>query len=185
VGGLIHNPGARTAATVAGGRFALWLLPDAAARQWLAALIHDLAREFQTVAFEPHLTLLGGIHGAEPALTATLANLADRMKAMALRPSAVQYRPEYFRSVYIGIVSDAALDQSRGDAAALYGGSAAAFEPHISLLYGDLPEETKHVIAVRLSDRLPHRIPCDRVALYDLAGKPDAWSAVATVSLGK
>lgn len=166
------------------GRFGLWLMPEAGARDDLRARIAGLARGYGGVPFEPHVTLLGGVNDEAAGLAARLQTLAAQLRVMTVRPAEIQHRPEYFRCLYIKIVPDAALDRARGLARSLFRhGATAPFEPHISLLYGDLPEALKGTVAARLARWLPRTLRLDRLALYDLAGSPDAWSEMDAVSL--
>jgi len=163
---------------VLSGRFGLWLMPEAGVRDALQSQIAGLAREYGTVPFEPHVTLLGGIPD-QAALTAPLASLAAQVGTMTVRLGDIRYQCEYFRCLYIEIKPDAALVRARDLARSLFGGAPAGpFEPHVSLLYGDMPEELKGAIAARLSDRVPRTMRLERLALYDLAGRPDTWSAI-------
>ena len=43
--------------------YSLWLIPAGEVRQQLAKTIFDLSREYAAPAFEPHVTLAGGIVG--------------------------------------------------------------------------------------------------------------------------
>lgn len=152
-------------------------MPEAGAADELRALIAALAREFASVPFEPHVTLLGGIHGAAASLGGPLRALAAQSQAMTVRLADIHYRPAYFRCLTIEVEANAALARARGLARSLFRHDpVGAFEPHVSLLYGDMPEALKRDIAARLATRLPRTLRLDRVALYDLAGSADTWS---------
>jgi 2'-5' RNA ligase len=159
------------------GRFGVWLMPEAGVAEELRTLIAGLALEYGGVAFEPHVTLLGGIHGDAASLGVPLASLAAQCGTMTVRLGGIGHRPEYFRCLYIEIEPDPALDRARTLTRSLFQHTpAGVFEPHISLLYGDMPEALKAGIAARLCHRAPRTLRLERVALYDLNGSPDAWS---------
>ncbi len=163
------------------GRFGVWLMPEINMRQALCELIGALASEYGTVPFEPHITLLSGIDAEREVLSAGMRALAGQLTAVTVELGSVEYRPEYFRSLYVAVRPHGLLETARDLARSQFRHALAGpYEPHVSLLYGDLPEGLKHAAAARLSHRLPRTMRLDRVSLYDLSGAPDAWSMVET-----
>ena len=153
-------------------------------REALCELISALALEYGTVPFEPHVTLLSGIDAEREVLSAGMQALADRLTAVTVALGGVEYRPEYFRSLYAAVRPHGLLEAARDLARSQFRHApTGTYEPHVSLLYGDLPEGLKRASAARLSHRLPRAMRLDRVSLYDLSGAPDAWSMVETRAL--
>jgi len=163
----------------------LWLMPNPADQAFLASLIGELASRFGTPIFAPHLTLRGDTD-------ATFERLHDEVRAAAsaLQPFAepinsVETTEAFFRAFYVRFAVSVPLDRlkRRLDPEGLED-----FMPHVSLLYGKLPEVVKAPAAAEFRQRLAGRaMTFDRVCVVR-SGQDIAiadWTIQATVPLGR
>jgi len=162
----------------------LWLMPNEADAQRLAVLVADLARRFDTPLFTPHLTLKGDSALPPAALEAATAKAAHEVAAFAQPIAAIETSAAYFRAFYARFTVSPALARLKR---ALDGDAADVFMPHVSLLYGDLPETVKAPAAAEFAGRLVGwSVRFDRVAVVRSGQDiPIAdWSVVASKTLG-
>ena len=153
----------------------LWLTPSEPARTFFRETIHRLAATHDAPIFEPHLTLGPGsvaqleqAHAAAIELpTIGLASTSKFTKTLFVR---FQLAPAL-----------AALRQSLGV-------DAAGFDPHLSLLYREMPEMTKRELVssiilpfatVSFTSIQAVRCPSETSTATDVA----AWEILATKSL--
>lgn len=122
--------------------YSLWLKPAAGAPlyQKLAQEIAAQAKEHSSPAFEPHVTLLGGIDGDQDSVLATATSLAAKLQKLRLNFLDVSHGATYHRCVYILVAKEPPIMQAGQLARQEFGmeGSADAYMPHVSLLYADL-----------------------------------------------
>jgi 2'-5' RNA ligase len=166
--------------------FSLWLVPEGEARRELAGMIARLARSLGTPAFQPHVTLLGGIEGTARGVTAAAGSLAARIPCLTVRLSGTGMRREYFRCLYLEVAPSRALLRARRLAEAAFGRvGSGAFEPHVSLAYGGVPKSKKQAA---FSPPAGAVVPAFEVLSLDVvrtAGPVADWTLVARFALGR
>jgi hypothetical protein len=147
------------------GSYALWLVPQGAARRRLAAAIRRLGRKHGGPVFAPHVTLLGGIEGDGATVMARLARLAAATRCFDVRLSGAGFRDEYFRCLFLRAQRTAALQAA------------------LSLFYGRLADGVRRREAAAIGDRMVLRFPVRAIDLVATKGEPEAWRRVRRVRL--
>jgi 2'-5' RNA ligase len=137
-------------------------------------VIAGLARRHGTEAFEPHVTLLGGLAGAEETLSAA------RRLAAGLRPFEVQLLGastglEFLHCVFVTVAGTPELVGARTLAREAFGVQPAEpFRPHLSLVYGDLGAEEKEFARLAAGE-LRSSFVADALHLVDTSGPASRW----------
>jgi 2'-5' RNA ligase len=166
-------------------RYALWLLLAEPAHARYADLIRRLSERHATPPFEPHVTLLGKIAGEETGLVARAEQLARELAPFDIQLLDAVCLDEYFRALFIEVALAPPLNDARAAACRRFGRRAAdEFYPHLSLLYGDLPEREKESILDDIGRYFDETVRIDRIALWRVDGAPAAWRALAHCALG-
>jgi len=162
----------------------LWLMPEGEARVRLARLIARLSARFSTPPFPPHVTLLPGIRGREDDLLAASAALAASLRPFPVRLRGVEGRDEPFRCLFVPAVPDEPLVSAHAAASRGFGREPdPAFLPHLSLVYGTLPPETKWPLAMELGPAVPGSIEATRLHVWRTEGPVGDWREVGTFAL--
>lgn len=164
--------------------FSLWMLPPADVGDRFRSLIADLSRRTGTPAFEPHLTLAGGIDAAtERAAAARVAPLAARLPPLPIRLTEVGTTGEYYRCLFIHAERTPLLQRAHHEACAVLAQEPGDFMPHLSLIYGEIGAADKARIITDIGTRFDLAFTVERLALYSTAGPPPAWRRVAALAL--
>lgn len=162
----------------------MWLVPEAAQQDRLAALVEGLAARCGTPSFVPHVTLLGGLDAKVAVLERALVGLAACQPPLGLPALGATGHDEYFRRVVVELEATPELLRLRERALARLGaGSGRRFAPHLSLVYGWLPDSEAAALAGEIAPELPAAIRCDTVALVRTQGPPAAWREVVRHAL--
>jgi 2'-5' RNA ligase len=160
-------------------------MPTGEVRQRLAGTILDLSREYAAPAFEPHVTLAGGIVGSAREVAAKMRDLARRIPPFAVRLAEVDFLDEYFRCLFVRVATTHPIMEANKAAREVYSlKQPPAFMPHLSLLYGDLPSNVKGRIIASLGRRLELEFKVSSLQLYLIKNEPTAWRRVASFPLG-
>lgn len=163
-----------------GARRSLWALPSGPDRAGLAAVIDALARLSGTDGFEPHITIVGSVPGPHEA-----AGAIDRLAATT-GPFTVELpelvdTDEHFRCIVANVRLDGPLARLHHDACAAFGTATEGFEPHVSLVYGDLPPDERARLREHVDLALPGHVRIDAISLVDTEGVDTRdWSTLAT-----
>ena len=131
----------------------LFALVDAHRRSSPAVGGNDLrfGRGYAAPAFEPHVTLAGGIVGPARALAAKVRELARRIPPFTVRLTAVDGLDEYFRCLFVRVATTHPIMTANKAAREVFHlEKQPAFMPHLSLLYGNLPASVKERIIASL-----------------------------------
>ena len=144
-----------------------WLVPVAGPeRDRLSAVISGLASEHDTPAFTPHVTLTDPVEGEEMAVLGVLQQVLSGREAFEVKLNGFGHEPEYFRSLYLTVPDSEPLSKLNEAAREAFEQIRPAYRPHLSLLYSDLPEESKDAIATGLDLELPLTLRFEGVELW-------------------
>ena len=160
-------------------------MPTGEVRQRLAGTILDLSREYAAPAFEPHVTLAGGIVGPAREVASKMAELARRIQPFTIRLTELDFLDEYFRCLFVRVATTHPIMKANKVARAVFHlEKQPAFMPHLSLLYADLPSDVKERIVTPLGRRFELEFKVSGLHLYLTKSEPAAWRRVARVGLG-
>jgi 2'-5' RNA ligase len=150
-------------------------MPSEELHSSLTTVIAGLARRHGTDAFEPHVTLLGGLEGPGETLLS-----AARELALGLRPFEIQLLGastglEFFHCVFVSAAGTPALLEARARAREAFGvGPEEPFRPHLSLVYGDLGAEEREFARLAAGD-LKSSFVADALHVVDTSGPVPGW----------
>ncbi|WP_282605303.1 2'-5' RNA ligase family protein [Pelagibius sp. Alg239-R121] len=154
------------------GSYTLWLLPCKEDEAWLRSVIVELSAELGTEAFDPHVTILGGLSGIDDSTEAGIQRIADDHSAITAQVDEIGFLPEVFRAFFLSLGGQPALtslfNQSK-TLESIY--SRPEFTPHVSLVYGEPDLTVKQALKLRLQDMVSGRsLRFDRLG-YAYSGK--------------
>jgi len=165
--------------------YSLWLMPTGEVRRRLATTILELGGKYSTPAFEPHVTLAGGIVGPAGQVASKMRDLARRIPPFTVRLTTVDGLEEYFRCLFVRVVPTHPIMSAHEAAREVFHlERQPAFTPHLSLLYGRLPSDMKERIIVLLGRQFELDFKASRLHLYLIKGQPAAWRRAASCGLG-
>jgi 2'-5' RNA ligase len=128
-----------------------WLCPAEPARRQLAAMIRDLAARFAAPVFEPHVTLYVTSTDREDP-NKVLAEVRSRQREYRLPIRGLDYSDKFTKTLFVEFAPDTGLARLSED---LRRASASPndyeLNPHLSLLYKDMDQETKRGLAVSIA----------------------------------
>jgi len=164
--------------------YSLWLMPRGEVRQRLAGTILNLSRQYAAPAFEPHVTLAGGIVGPAREVAAKMADLARRIPPFTIRLTEVDFLDEYFRCLFVRVAPTQPVMKANQVARAVFSlEKQPAFMPHLSLLYAHLPSGVKQGIAASLGRRFELEFKVCDLHLYLIEREVAAWWRTARCGL--
>ena len=162
----------------------LWLVPPPALHDRLAATIAILASRYGTAAFEPHVTLLGGLAGPEETLLSGARVLAERLRPFEVRLREASAGVDFFRCVFVTVDETPELLRAHALAREALGtATAEAFRPHLSLVYGRLGAEEKEA-ARQAAGELRSCFSADALHVVDTNGDVPGWRRLASYRFG-
>lgn len=169
-----------TASDTTERRFALWLVPAEPARAALTAVIRRLAEQYNAPTFEPHVTVYGGCLTDGDAMCELLDTIVTNVPPLTLTVKELDWTDEFFKTLFIAFESsDELADLCERMRRGLSRPAPYYLQPHLSLLYKQMPTDQKRRIIAGL-DPPPSRITCDEARIVSPANPTAAWRDVAS-----
>lgn len=162
-------------------RRSLWICPTGGALGRIREAMRRVRARGGGPEFEPHVTLLDGIEAAAADAGCRLETLCARLRPFTIRLGRIAWRAEYFRCLFAGVEPSAELAAARAAAEEVFGlRPSARFEPHLSLLYGELDEALKQALAAELGGELAASFRATGVRLVNASALAPvaAWRTV-------
>jgi 2'-5' RNA ligase len=161
------------------------LVPTGEVRQRLAETILDLSRQYAAPAFEPHVTLAGGIVGPAREVASKIRDLARRIPPFTVRLTEVTGLDEYFRCLFVRVaITHPIMRANKAAREVFHLAKQPPFMPHLSLLYGNLPSSVKERIVASLGRQFELEFEARSLHLYLIRGAPQAWRRVVSFDVG-
>jgi 2'-5' RNA ligase len=165
-----------------------WLIPAEPARAYFQTLIADLARRFEAPAFEPHVTLYGTKAAGENPKK-VLENARAILKPVRLSIAGIDFSDKFTKTLFVQFRPDKGVTEL-SDRLRSASASQCEYEvnPHLSLIYRKMPDETK--LQIKDSVRLPFdEVQFDSVkaiispAMVESSQDVERWRVVAAEPL--
>ncbi len=162
-----------------GNGYSVWLMPTGKAYEQFSGLIKTLAEEYHGPVFEPHVTLLGGVRQAEDEILRRAAELVSGQPPFAIRVRTVEYHDVYFRALFVRAENTAPLQAFYTRAQALFAlPDLPEYLPHLSLLYGNVPQPVKEHIIQAIGRDHTTAFPVRSVHVVNTTGEAQTWYRV-------
>jgi putative hydrolase of the HAD superfamily len=169
--------------------FSLWLLPTRQESVALQAIIDRLAEENGAPRFLPHVTVFTGTCTRHDALPEWVAALAAEVPPFSLSVSGVRHSSYRMESVVIGFDMHASLTSlNRGMGARLGKAPSTSLNPHLSLIYKEMPAAQRSAMVPGLACEKEH-IRMDRICVAAPIGNNwfcvESWQRFGECPLGR
>lgn len=168
----------------AGPLYSLWLMPEGEEQRQFADIITRLAERFGTPTFEPHVTLLGGLHGAERDIVTKISDIVRTMRPVDIRTSTLHSQEDYFRQLFVQVEKSRPLMETRARVKVLAGGRRERpYSPHVSLMYGSVRYQDREALLMEMGGEIVTEFQTKTLHVVDTAGTPERWRRVASFPL--
>ena len=165
----------------------VWIRPTGAAMDRLQEAIRYLHSRVGGPPVKAHVSLLGGLDLPPEDAQARLRGLVSRLKPFEIRLGRIEWRPEYYRCLFVAVEpSEQLLAAHVAAHEAFERPLPDTFEPHVSLLYGDIEESLKKQLASELGGAVETEFIAAAVDLVNATEKvPIAqWSTFKAAKIG-
>jgi len=160
--------------------YSLWIIPDSKTKESLSKIINKLSKKYNSIVFEPHMTLLGVINCNEKTIIKGVKKLVKTVNPFTLTLSKVSFSTTYFQSVFVRVKSTAKLMEVNLAAKKILKIDNDMFIPHISLLYGNYEMKVREQIAEQI--KLPKMaFKAKEIGIVPIRQDPSEWKALIKI----
>ena len=168
-------------------KYSLWITPKGENGTQLQALVSKLAQQCEGPDFIPHITLAGHIYVVESELTEEKRKvdvLASKLGKFYVTLTKYGFMDEEHRCLYL-LAESPELQAAYQTAATIFPQVETEHftkMPHLSVLYGKYPEETKQEI-IRANPIKPISFEVSSIDLFLTEGSANEWQKVHSAEL--
>ncbi len=164
--------------------YSLWLMPEGSVYERMVNTIARIGHQHDTPQFEPHVTLLGSVHGAQQEVLQLSEMLAQQLTPYEIELTRIEYLDEEFCCLFLRVVETDEVMSANQMARHVFGREHdSPYVPHLSLMYGDVPVEIKQQIIHELDGGLSLRFDVDRLHVFSTTLPTDRWSRLESFPL--
>ncbi|HWU24437.1 MAG TPA: 2'-5' RNA ligase family protein [Candidatus Paceibacterota bacterium] len=157
----------------------LFLMPRGEGAIELQALILTLSEEYGGPVFLPHVTLLARIPESDENVVLEKTHiLASDMEHISLSLGELESQDSYFKALYLVVRDQKEMRALHERASLLFSRQPdVSYQAHLSLLYGNYPEERKAQTRAELN--VPEiSFVADAIHVYRTPGSVDTWQKI-------
>lgn len=160
----------------------LWLIPTGKAYEKFSNLIKKLAKEYNAPVFEPHITLLGDFMQPEEECIELTKQLVSGQNPFIITMDEIDYEDFYFRTLFVRAEKSGTLLNLHNRSKEIFEMNIPPYMPHLSLLYGTFPVETKEKIIKEIGRDQSAQFEISSVHLIK-GGEVEDWQIVGEFPL--
>lgn len=177
-----------------GGSYSIWLMPEGDVFDKFSKLIIKISDEYNSPKYQPHVTLLGGLVGfTKEEVISKATELADSIEPFTITLTEVTYptsypndHEAYYRSLYILAERTEPLMKANELARKMFGREGdLPFNPHLSIVYGPFPAETKEGIISKVGGEFNVSFEVNSIYLWSDNGLPHEWKLIKKIPLAR
>lgn len=160
----------------------LWLIPTGQAYEKFSNLIKKLAEEYNAPVFQPHVTLLGDFMQPEEECIRLTKQVVSGQKPFTFNMGEIGYEDFYFRTLFVRAQKTEPLLALHNRSKEIFKMDIPPYMPHLSLLYGTFPVETKEKIIGEIGRNQSTQFEVSSVHLIK-GGEVEDWRIIGEFPL--
>ena len=133
-------------------KVSFWLIPSEEDRAFFQEIIDTLSQEYDAPAFTPHVTIYSGEYAPDETPASLIEKATQGVQSFSLRVDNILYTDEFTKTLFVQFHASGILSQiSEILRSSSRKPSDFALNPHLSLIYKQMSEETKKNLTTSLT----------------------------------
>ncbi len=164
--------------------YALWAISAEPLASRLKSILHTLSHQYNTTLFPPHITILSVKVGDKEQLKAHCKALANSFSSFDICFDKIGESDSVYRCLYLlPNQSDDLYNLHNCAKRILSLNEPDNYFPHLSLIYGAIPQQEKENVKKVLQQILPLEGTINSLALWSINETPEQWRELAIFPL--
>jgi len=148
--------------------FCVWLIPAMPFHTMLQAHINELVTTYAAPSFEPHVTLFCGETNDIEKTKVSLEALLKNQPKIALTAGSLEASDKWYKTLYVQFKSNAIITKlNEVVKTKLDPNSDYELNPHLSLLYKNIPLDQKRKLTEEVWPKVLDYIPANKILNFD------------------
>lgn len=164
-------------------KYSLWFMPTGRAYDTLVEIISRISLQYSTPKFEPHVTIIPDVVSNENQIIFDTLQLVQLTRPFRIILGKVEYSDEYFKCVFARAKPKEILITANSEARKIFNHQDLTYKPHLSLAYGNLPEQTKKEIVQVVGRELNVAFDVHSIHIIDSYPEVHKWNEIKELQL--
>lgn len=162
--------------------YGLFFIPTGLEYKKLYGIVNSLSAQHATSLFTPHLTLIGPLNGDRDYIISKTMELAKTIKKTKIKINGIDWGDDFYKCIFATVENTPELTYAATTSREIFELKSLNFNPHVSLMYGDLPSTKKEGIRQQLGD-LEMSFVAERISLFSIEGEVEDWYRIQDFEL--
>ena len=164
--------------------FSIWIIPSKEIKEQFSKIINQLNQKFNSHTFVPHITLLPVLEGDIGEIKLKIKELVKDVKPFDVKLGELDYTDTFWKSLFVKVISNEQLnslfEKFYESFKPMVVEGSKEYMPHLSIIYGNLPEKTKLDIINNLSSQnLKQEFALNEIFLISMKSMdPKDWQVI-------
>jgi 2'-5' RNA ligase len=133
-------------------KVSFWLIPSEEDRVFFQKIIDTLSLEYDTPSFTPHVTIYSGEYAPDESPAELIEKVTQEIQPFSLKVDKLLYTEEFTKTLFVQFQSSEILRKiSQNLQSRSKNSSNFELNPHLSLIYKQMSEETKKNLTTSLT----------------------------------
>jgi 2'-5' RNA ligase len=168
--------------------FSLWIIPPEPACGVFSEVVTQLSDRFSSPRFIPHVTLLGEVLSTRKDVLTKTTELAGRVSPLRITIDSIATSRDHFRCIYASGHKTAELTALHALAERTFPQKHRwPFEPHLSLMYGEIPAEVQATVVAEIGTRMNLEFVAENLCVVTTSDDlpPEEWQVVGKIPVSE
>lgn len=164
--------------------YSLWLMPEGEEAGVIKSFFTGIRKSINTIAFEPHVTLLGGLTLSEPQILERIDKLAAKTASFKISFIEAGETEDFYKSVFLKCEETKELMETNKRVQKLFSTNN-LYVPHMSIVYGPIDSGIKKQILSSIDSLKTQSFAfnVNSIFLCKAFGTVDQWKIIHRLSL--
>lgn len=158
-------------------------MPSGSAYKTLDEIIYKLSLKYSAPRFLPHVTIIPDVVSSEKQMISDTMRLVPLIRPFRIVLGKIEYANEYFKCIFARAEPREILIATNSDARKIFNRQDPKYEPHLSLLYGNLSEQTKKEIVQTIGQELNVAFDVQSIHIIDSDPERHKWHEIKELRL--
>jgi 2'-5' RNA ligase len=133
-------------------KVSFWLIPSEEDRGFFQKIIDTLSLEYDAPSFTPHVTIYSGEYAPDESPAELIEKVTQEVQPFSLKVDKLLYTDEFTKTLFVQFKSSEILSKiSQNLQSSSKNSSNFELNPHLSLIYKQMSEETKKNLTTSLT----------------------------------
>lgn len=169
-----------------GETYSIWLVPERGSREYeeLRSIIQNHSEKYSNTAFEPHVTVIGGLEADRETVKHKTEEIARKNQPVDIEFKSAHCSTTRYQCVFLLLKPTQEILEINQEAVKKFEGENYMYIPHLSILYGNIGISERVDLTRSLRQNgFPDKVTANALEIVESSGSVEDWEKVESYRL--